>query len=134
MPAAKPRKQGKPSSKPRKSAKDHDPLPPEERPAPRYAPEMVPQEQPDPAAETKASGSLVATARAFNPARVGVSKTVGAILVLLFTLGLAVSFDVGLLPKDGLVFYLYTALVAVAGNVLRHLGTRWDRSGGQNGS
>lgn len=83
-------------------------------------------EAPDPKAETRPSGALVATARAFKPSRVGAGKTAGAVAVLACTIALAVAFDLGYLPKDGLVFYLYTALVAVAGNVLRHFGSRWQ--------
>src|SRR5688572_12139179 len=89
------------------------------------APEPVPAETPDPKAATRPSGALTATARAFDPRRAGVGKTMGAVAVVLATIAMAILFDLELLPNDGLAFYLYTILVGVAGNVLRHLGSRW---------
>lgn len=85
-------------------------------------------EAPDPKAATRPSGALTATARAFDPRRAGLGKTAGAVGVVLATIALAILLDLGVLPNDGLAFYLYTVLVGVAGNVLRHLGSRWKAS------
>lgn len=102
------------------------PSKPEDRPTPRM--EFIPEarEIPDPKAETKPSGAIMATVRAFNPSRVGAGKTIGASAMVLAYLAFLFALDNGIIPADGtFALFVAGAVGPMVGLALRHLGSRW---------